>query len=336
MADVTNPHDVFVKKTFGKIPLAAEFFRHYLPPELARQLDTGQVSLVKGSFVDKRLRQHFSDLLFRVGLKAGGAAFIYILLEHKSAPDELVARQLLRYLSMIWERLEVDGKLPLVIPVVFYHGAQRWTVPLNFGALVPLPSSLEGVARPFVPEFRYYLCDLSAYNDEALPGGAELQAKLSLLKHIFAKDFLEQLPRTLQMLIAHLPLEEAGEEVETAIWYAQHARKANEQQIVTALEAAVAGTGDKKMETVVEKWKREARQTGLEQGQQQATASMALLLLQRKFGPVKPHLEAQIRALDVPRLQELGLALLGFTKAPDLAAWLKQHAPTIAPGRAKN
>jgi predicted transposase/invertase (TIGR01784 family) len=84
---------------------------------LARLLDTEQVALVKGSFVDKRLRQHFSDLLFRVGLRAGGEAFIYILLEHKSEPDALVARQLLRYLSLIWERLEVDGKLSPIIPV---------------------------------------------------------------------------------------------------------------------------------------------------------------------------------------------------------------------------
>lgn len=86
MKKAPNPHDTFFKRTFSRIEIAAEFLRHYLPAKVVRQLDLTRLSLEKDSFVDARLRQHFSDLFFRVGLKDGGEAFVYILLEHKSAP----------------------------------------------------------------------------------------------------------------------------------------------------------------------------------------------------------------------------------------------------------
>lgn len=133
MKQVPNPHDTFFKRTFARLEVAAEFLRHYLPAEVAGLLDLTQLTLEKDSFVDAKLRQHFSDLLYRVGLKEGGAAYVYILLEHKSAPEEWVALQLLRYLAQAWEQLRRAGsaRLPLIIPVVCYHGAVPWRVGLR-------------------------------------------------------------------------------------------------------------------------------------------------------------------------------------------------------------
>lgn len=108
------PHDAYFKATFGRPTAAAEFLRHYLPPEIVRLLDLTRLELEKDTFVDARLRRHFSDLLYRVGLLAGGEAFIYFLLEHKSAPDEWTILQLLRYLAQAWEQMRQRGakKLP--------------------------------------------------------------------------------------------------------------------------------------------------------------------------------------------------------------------------------
>ena len=137
---VPNPHDAFFRHLFARPSVAAEFFRLYLPPEVAGRLDLARVQLEDASFVDEKLREHFSDLLFRVGLKDGGAAFIYILLEHKSAPDERVALQLLRYIVQAWDRLPTP--LPWIIPVVVYHGVRAWHVEQRLrGMLQPSPDA---------------------------------------------------------------------------------------------------------------------------------------------------------------------------------------------------
>ncbi|MGH9848129.1 MAG: Rpn family recombination-promoting nuclease/putative transposase, partial [Blastocatellia bacterium] len=168
----TNAHDKFFKAVFGRPAVAADFLRRYLPGSIVELLDLTQIELEKDSFIDARLRQHFSDLLYRVGLAGGGEAYLYFLLEHKSQPDQWVALQLLRYLAQAWERLRRKGveKLPLIIPVVFYHGSARWDVSEQFHALLDVdPKTVE--LLDYVPGFKYYLCDLSRYSDEELEGG---------------------------------------------------------------------------------------------------------------------------------------------------------------------
>jgi predicted transposase/invertase (TIGR01784 family) len=56
----------------------------------------------KDSFVDKELREHFSDIIYQVDLKQGDSAYIYLLFEHKSYSDPLIALHLLRYMIKIW------------------------------------------------------------------------------------------------------------------------------------------------------------------------------------------------------------------------------------------
>jgi hypothetical protein len=85
MSELINPHDRFCKDLFARPGVAADFLANYLPPGVAGALDLSAPELVKDSFVDPELQEHFSDLLYRVRLKRGGTAFVYVLFEHKSA-----------------------------------------------------------------------------------------------------------------------------------------------------------------------------------------------------------------------------------------------------------
>jgi hypothetical protein len=78
---IPNPHDAFFRQTLQRPGVAAEFLRLYLPEDIVAQLDLSRVTLEDGSFVDEKLREHFSDLLYRVGLRGGGDAFVFFLLE---------------------------------------------------------------------------------------------------------------------------------------------------------------------------------------------------------------------------------------------------------------
>jgi len=58
-----------------------------------------------------------------------------------------------------------------------------------------LPEAL----RPYVPEYRYHLSDLSAYSDEELKRTAELGTGLLVLKHIFRPELRDHLPEVIAL-----------------------------------------------------------------------------------------------------------------------------------------
>jgi hypothetical protein len=73
------------------------------------------------SFVDERLSERHADLLFTIVCE-GRQAYVYVLLEHQSTSDPLMAFHLLRYLVRIWEAFLVErpkSKRPrAIVPMV--------------------------------------------------------------------------------------------------------------------------------------------------------------------------------------------------------------------------
>ena len=167
MDGLVTPHDSFFKALFTQPGVAQDFLAHYLPPQVAELLDLSTLEREDASFVDAELRVHLSDLLYRVHLRDGPPAWVYILFEHKSFPDPLTPFQLLRYMVRLWERSwRMGDRLKPIVPVVVYHGRVKWKVGLNFACLFDVPEAFED----FLPDYRYWLCDLTGYSDEEIKG----------------------------------------------------------------------------------------------------------------------------------------------------------------------
>lgn len=148
---LSNPHDRFFKELFSRQEAARDFLQHYLPADITPLLDLTTLEINKDSFIDPDLQEHFSDLLYKVVLHDGGETYIYILFEHKSYPEPLIAWQLLRYMVRIWEQSSKQQQTLLpVVPLVMYHGQKQWRVKPNFSALFDLPEPL----RPYVPDYK--------------------------------------------------------------------------------------------------------------------------------------------------------------------------------------
>ena len=96
--EISNPHDLFFRAAFSRLDVARDFLKNYLPPEIAGKFDLATLEIAQESFTDEHLKAHQTDFLFRIQLKTGEDAFVFILLEHKSYADELAAFQLLRYM----------------------------------------------------------------------------------------------------------------------------------------------------------------------------------------------------------------------------------------------
>ena len=155
MAELTNPHDRFFKDALSRPAARRDFLQYYLPPAIAELLDVSSAELVKDSFVDGELQEHFSDLLCEVSLRAGGGAYVVVLFEHKSYPEPLIAFQVLRYMVRVWDyALRRRARLWPIFPVVVYHGQATWRVPLNLQSALEVPEALRIGAQAPDPRLR--------------------------------------------------------------------------------------------------------------------------------------------------------------------------------------
>lgn len=334
MPELTNPHDKFFKELLGQPATAADFLTHYLPPAVVARLDLSTVQAEKDSFIDDELRESFSDLLYRVRRNTTGEIFVYILFEHKSAPDEWVAFQLLRYLVRFWEKQLAAGvtRLPAVLPLVFYHGRTRWTAPREFSALVELDEADE--LRRHTPEFAYLLCDLSAFSADELKGAAILRAGLSVLKYIFSEELGPRLAEIFSLL-RQAPEQSAIEFLRTVLLYlSQAGQRASDQEVKGALKQAFEQTpdkGERTMQNLFQEWIDRGVQQGLLQGLQQGRQTTLQALtqkqLQHRFGQLAEETQQTIATLSAEQLELLAEALLDFQAPSDLQEWLRAHAP---------
>jgi len=267
MIDLANPHDRFFKEMLAQQEVANDFLRHYLPAEVAGLLDLTATELVKDSFVDAELQTHYSDLLYKVRLLDGRGAYVYMLFEHKSLPDELVAFQLLRTMVRVWEAaLRQRGRLWPILPIVVYHGRATWRAGADFLSLLEPPA----VLRPYQPDFRYWLCDLSQYEDAELQGVALLRVALLALKYILRPELHQRLP-DIGRLLWELSQQEAGlQQVATVLRYLlMGTDQITAEELRTVLDETMPEVGGRLMGTIAEQLIEQGAKRGLEQGLQQ-------------------------------------------------------------------
>lgn len=66
-------------------------------------------------------------------------------------------------------------------------------------------------------------------------------------------------------------------------------------------------------------------QQGEERGKKQEALQLILRLLTRRFSPIEPEIEQQIRTLPITQLEDLAEALLDFSSQSDLVNYLGNY-----------
>lgn len=119
-----TPHDAVFKRFLRHPETANDFLMLYLPEAIRQRCDFATLRLQSASFIDEDLRAWYSDVLWSVRTTCG-AGYIYVVIEHQSSPDNHMAFRLMRYAIAAMQRhLDAGHKtLPLVVPMLFYHGA---------------------------------------------------------------------------------------------------------------------------------------------------------------------------------------------------------------------
>jgi predicted transposase YdaD len=102
-----NAHDALFRAAFSRVEHAASELRFVLPPRFVERIDLGTLATEAGSFVDETLRDRHSDLLFSVSASSR-RVLLYLLFEHQSTVDPLMAYRLLVYMMRIWGKYLAD------------------------------------------------------------------------------------------------------------------------------------------------------------------------------------------------------------------------------------
>ncbi len=265
-APVSNPHDKYFYDVFSDAGNAAGLLRPHLPQAVAGSVRWSTLTHLPGRFVSDDWRGREADLLFSVERRdTGPPLLVYVLLEHQSTPDQWMRLRLLNYCVQIWmkwrRRHEDEPRLPLIVPVVFYQGAEPWRHERQFAELVAGAKPSWG----WVPRFEHLLIDQTGRSAESVTGGAGARLAQVAMMATYGKAWEELLERTAQLMGQLYPA--AGfDEVAMHVEYVLATQPEERQRVFgKALRRHVAGRGGELMnyvERMVERGRREGRQEG--------------------------------------------------------------------------
>ena len=259
----TNPHDRLFREAFSRKEMAEGFIAEYLPQAIGKQVDFKTLEIIKDSYIDKELNAHYSDILYKISL-AGKPAFIYLLFEHKSYSDRLIAFQLLRNMVKIWEQYFKQNKhakkLPCVVPLVIYHGKAQWKIKEG---LKPLFNEIAGTEQ-YIPDFHYELFDISHIPGDNIKGTLLIKAFLLLLRSSFDPQQFETLPKIFELLNKLSKVSKATEYIELFIRYLVSTVESGKEKDLTRVITKSLKDGGTTMPTIAEKWLQEGIEKGIE------------------------------------------------------------------------
>ncbi|HGJ5874732.1 MAG TPA: Rpn family recombination-promoting nuclease/putative transposase [Arsenophonus apicola] len=192
-----TPHDSLFKQFLSEKETAKDFFTVWLPDEIKSLCDLNSLKLESGSFIDSEMKNYQSDILYSVKTTKGKGYF-YLLIEHQSTPDKLMAWRLMRYcMGAMQKHLEAGHKkLPLVFPILFYTG-EKSPYPYStdwFDCFSGRDIAEKIYTKPFK------LVDVTTLNDGEIMQHKRMALLELVQKHIRRRDMTELLGEIVKLL----------------------------------------------------------------------------------------------------------------------------------------
>ena len=187
---INNPHDKIFKQALSELKVAKEFFKNYLPAKVLKKINLDSLILCKETYIDEKLREHMSDILYKVQLNNNKIGYFYLIAEHQSSKDRFIAFRVWKYAFLVIDRYLKEHKkckkIPMVFPIIFCNG-----IPASYNGNADLFELFEDVevAREFFLQ-PIKLINVTKLQDEEIKRHT-LSGMLEFLqKYIFAKNFI--------------------------------------------------------------------------------------------------------------------------------------------------
>ncbi|EAO2673384.1 Rpn family recombination-promoting nuclease/putative transposase [Salmonella enterica] len=259
-------HDGLFKLFLREPDTARDFLAVHLPADIRAQVRLDTLKLEPGSFVDQKLRELHSDVLYSVETAEGHAGYIYCLVEHQSSADRMMAWRMMRYSMAVMDAHLKKGNdtLPVVVPLLFYQGTVRpYPYSTDWMDCFDVPAlAREVYSRPWP------LVDVSVMEDSDLQSHRRMALLELVQRDIRHRDAASLLRDVVQLIRL------AGntrEQVEAVLCYIIYNGMTSE--LITPFLYELAGEIPEYKElimgTIAQQLKEEGIQLGLQQGIQQ-------------------------------------------------------------------
>ncbi|MBL7817017.1 MAG: Rpn family recombination-promoting nuclease/putative transposase [Saprospiraceae bacterium] len=214
-------HDIFIKGILSLDELTLLLLHRYLPLSMQRYVDFSTLKLLSETHIDNKLLTQYSDSIHECALKIEELpenirnrpdlpVFRFCFLwEHKShKPYEPIESQQERYRYAIISSDKKNKRSPsIVIPILIYHGATKWSKKLLYEEFEPfLPAEI----LAFIPHPKYIIIDIQATTEEEIAEMVDLgvlRAAFLTLKNAHRKNFFQKDMRKALKFVERLPID---------------------------------------------------------------------------------------------------------------------------------
>jgi len=211
---------------------ARDFLKLSLPEEISSKIDFNYIQYDDTSYIQNRFKDLFSDIVIKTKTEDKDTD-IYILIEHKSTlPDKRAL--FLQILSYIYSMYEKDFKdkndFRIIIPLVFYHGVEKWGIPEEFLDLYNVGKEIKSKLL----NFRYILFDTKDFeieNSEIMHKNLILAAGMIALKTAFNKKDIDSVVKIIENLYKEGILRDF-KRIEIFLIYAIKTKEITEDKII--------------------------------------------------------------------------------------------------------
>ena len=260
------PHDALFKSIMENDIAAKEFLNEYLPKEVKDIVDLETIKVQKESYIEPNLTKRLSDIIYSVNTKDNRDAFIYVISEHQSSVDQLMAFRLWKYTLLLAERhIDKKEKIPLIFPLVVYAGTAKYTAPRNLWSLFEYPE----LAKKLLTE-DHALVNLQAMSDDEIARKKHLALFEYIMKHVQMRDML----KLWESLFKKLPdaviidKEHGYFYISNLLWYVDGKLSVEKRDELSSLiiEHLPKDDGEKLMRTIADSYIDEGVNKGIAQG----------------------------------------------------------------------
>jgi len=189
MSKKTNkPHDTRSKELFYNKEVFYSLLKDCVKADWIDDLDKDSLKRSSTSYILNDFKQKEADIVYEATNRSGKQKVIfYVLMELQSKVDYRMPYRLLLYITEVLRdffnnsdtnaRTRKGFKFPAVIPIVFFSGKDKWTVPTN------LREMFNGYKKfgESLLNFNYTLVDVKGYDDERVKGFHSRLLKVMML-----------------------------------------------------------------------------------------------------------------------------------------------------------
>ena len=310
---IHTPHDKLFRSSLQFPEVAREFLELYLPSSIKQKLDFKSVTYCQTTFIDEQLKLSQTDVLFKAQFE-GKPVYFYILAEHESQVDSLIAFWLMKYMISIWDyhiKQHPGNKalpLPFILPLVFYTGGGDYNAQRQFWKLFGDHSLLMKETL----EYPFHLIEVDKLPEKAMTS----HIFAGTMAFIMRKHFRTHLNQEIRKIISNLNALEHCEHHRFVLELIKYMLNIDEKhtninelldilqnQMSPAVEKEIMSLAEKLIEQGIEKGKLEGKLDGIREGEQKKEIEIAERMLVEGSEPV---FIAKVTGLSIEQIKKLG------------------------------